>query len=459
MSAQRRGKRIPDQSVIGQQGITLVTQRVLAMGFLWHPTVGTFDAGIDGFIELRDRETGEALNAILQVQSKATKGKFVAETSAGFSFVCDERDLVYWLQGNAPVILVVSRPDTDEAYWVAVKDYFSTPARRRSRKILFEKARDCFDEAASDAIINLAVPRDAGIYFGPPPRCETLYSNLLEVTALPSILYVGQALITSRYDFGRRAREAGVGIEWRHSGRQVLSVHDMGTDEWRGLVDKGTVEPIPATDWADAGDDRRRDFVELLNRCLSARVRQLGLHRDPKEGYYFFPATPDLSARKISYASLRRGTDRTVFQRYATKKADQEAREYYRHSAFFGQFRRYEGCWFLEIVPDYHFTEDGHRPLRFPGSKRKGIKALEKNPTVLGQVVMWADLLRGDRGRPTLFSTPDYPHLAFGELAAFELDVGINDAAWLAGAEVDDGAPSADLDDLPLFPGDAGEST
>jgi hypothetical protein len=456
MSAQRRGKRITDQSVIGQQGVTLVAQRVLSMGFLWHPTVGTFDAGIDGFVELRDRDTGEALNAILQVQSKATTGKFVAETATGFTFACDDRDLTYWMQGNAQVIVVVSRPDTNEAYWVAVKDYFRDAARRRSRKLVFDKARDRFDDSARAALIALAVPREAGIYFAPPPRPETLYSNLLQVRAMPTMLYVGQALITTGHEFGRRAREAGVGIEWRHGGRQVVSVHDMATEEWRALVDRGTVEPVPASEWADADDERRRDFVELLNRCLSARARQLGLLRNRDEGYYYFPATADLSPRTISYASLRRGTDRTVFQRYATKKADQEAREYYRHSALLGQFRRYDGDWFLEIAPAYHFTYDGHRPLRFPGSKRKGIKALEKNPTVLGQVVMWADLLRGERDRLSLFPSPAYPHLQFGDLAAFEIDVGVNDQAWLAGAEAGDTGAVADLDDLPLFPGEGG---
>jgi hypothetical protein len=230
----------------------------------------------------------------------------------------------------------------------------------------------------------------------------------------------------------------------------------MATDEWRALVDRGTVEPVPASEWADGDDERRRDFVEILNRCLSARARQLGLHRNRDEGYYYFPATADLSPRTISYASLRRGTDRTVFQRYATKKADQEAREYYRHSAFLGQFRRYDGSWFLEITPAYHFSYDGHRPLRFPGSKRKGIKALEKNPTVLGQVVMWADLLRGERDRLSLFPSPAYPHLQFGDLAAFEIEVGVNDQAWLAGAESGDTGAGADLDDLPLFPGEGG---
>jgi hypothetical protein len=454
MSAQRRGKRIPDQSVIGQQGVTLVAQRVLGMGFLWHPTVGTFDAGIDGYIELRHRDTGEALNAIIQVQSKATAGRFTVETSAGLTFICDERDIAYWLQGNAAVILVLSRPETNEAYWVAVKDYFKDPAHRRSRKIVFDKARDRFDESARDALIALGVPRDAGVYFAPPPRHETLYSNLVQLLAIPTTLYVGQSRITSAHEFGRRAREAGVGIEWRHNAGQVVSVYNLGEDSWHQLVDRGSVEPIPATHWADADDERRREFVELLNRCLSGRARHLGLHRNRDEGYHYFPATTDLSPRTISYASLRRGTERTVFQRYATKKADQEAREYYRHSAFFGQFRRYDGTWFLEITPAYHFTYDGHRPLRYPGSKRKGIKALEKNPTVLGQVVMWADLLRGELDNLTLFPSPEYPYLRFGDLALFEIDVGVNDDAWLATADAgDDAGTGANLDDLPLFPG------
>jgi hypothetical protein len=42
------------------------------MGFTWTPTSGAKDAGIDGFIGIRDPKPGEALNQIVQVQSKAT---------------------------------------------------------------------------------------------------------------------------------------------------------------------------------------------------------------------------------------------------------------------------------------------------------------------------------------------------------------------------------------------------
>lgn len=103
------------------------------MGYLWHPT-GGLEAGIDGMIELRDPTTGAVLNLVVQVQSKATDDTFEGETDSGFFFVCDERDLDYWMNGNAPVILVRSRPKTREAYWTSIKDYFADPAKRKSRK-------------------------------------------------------------------------------------------------------------------------------------------------------------------------------------------------------------------------------------------------------------------------------------------------------------------------------------
>ena len=67
-----RGKQIANQSILGQQGINLVEQRLLGMGFVWYPAVG-LEAGIDGHFEIRDPVTGELSNSIVQVQSKATK--------------------------------------------------------------------------------------------------------------------------------------------------------------------------------------------------------------------------------------------------------------------------------------------------------------------------------------------------------------------------------------------------
>ncbi len=50
-------KRITRSTIIGEQGIALIARRVLDMGFVWHQR--QVDAGIDGWIEIRNPETGQ----------------------------------------------------------------------------------------------------------------------------------------------------------------------------------------------------------------------------------------------------------------------------------------------------------------------------------------------------------------------------------------------------------------
>jgi hypothetical protein len=149
------GKKIHQNSIIGQEGVNLVERLVLKMGFLWYATPG-MEAGIDGVIEIRDKITGAVYNKIIQVQSKATVKRFTAETAEKFHYTCGENDLRYWLEGNTPVILVVSRPRTDEAYWVSVKSYFKDQEKSASRKIVFDKKRDRFGEHSAKALMDLA---------------------------------------------------------------------------------------------------------------------------------------------------------------------------------------------------------------------------------------------------------------------------------------------------------------
>jgi hypothetical protein len=73
------------------------------------------DHGIDGHIDLVDPGTREVLNLVLLVQSKASGLPFPYETETSFQYTCNETDLNYWLSGNAPVILILSHPEGDEA--------------------------------------------------------------------------------------------------------------------------------------------------------------------------------------------------------------------------------------------------------------------------------------------------------------------------------------------------------
>jgi hypothetical protein len=105
---------------------------------------------------LCDPSTGEALGQIVRLQGKATDRAWDNETADGFTYRCRQRDLDHWLRGNAPVVLVVCRPSTDEAYWVSVKDYFSDAGRRAQRVVQFSKVANRFSADAFGELLTLA---------------------------------------------------------------------------------------------------------------------------------------------------------------------------------------------------------------------------------------------------------------------------------------------------------------
>ena len=121
----------------------------------------------------------------IAVQVKATERAFPKETSHSFEWPCNQRDLDYWLQGNAPVVLIVVRPRHDEAYWVPLKAYFADLATRATRRIIFDKSRNRFDEACASELTTLAIPTNIGIYGPPASIPEKLYLNLLPVAPPP----------------------------------------------------------------------------------------------------------------------------------------------------------------------------------------------------------------------------------------------------------------------------------
>ena len=94
-------------------------------------------------------------------------------------------------------------------------------------------------------------------------------------------------------------------------------------------------------------------------------------------------------------------------------------------------FRSVDGAWYLEITPTYHFTWDGYRESWYYEDNLKGIKRLERNLAVLGQLLMWGDYL----SRPDDLVTAPYPYLQFGALPTISIDWGIADQDWLGREE------------------------
>ena len=426
-------KKIANADIIGQQGINLIEQIVLQMGFVWHPT--NLDAGIDGYIEIRNQTTGEVTNCIIQVQSKATERPFEAETPSAFEFRCTSRDLDYWLSGNAPVILVRSRPKTNEVYWVSLKDYFREPATRKTGKVTFDKQRNRFDIDAKDALQKLAFPADSGLYMGTTPKRETIYSNLLTLEPFPKHYYVAETGFRTPGELFATLREETsiVRGEWILGAKMLTSFHDLREHPWSQVCDGGTVEEHDTDEWVLTEDPlRQREFVKLLNACLKEKLFPKGVKFSRDQGFYYIRSTKDLSDREYAYQSRENRTSRFLFKGYP-KKLDHAQMSYYRHSAFEGRFIRYGSDWFLQITPNYHFTRDGERPSFYAPALLSGIKLLENNQAVHGQVVMWASFLT----ERSLFDTT-LPFVEFRSLLQFELEVGLEDDNWLKREATDD---------------------
>jgi hypothetical protein len=111
------------------------------------------------------------------------------------------------------------------------------------------------DDATGDVLnIDLAVPKDAGIYLAPPPRRELLYSNLLPVASYAERLYIAETDWRQRADVWREMRRLDVhpGGEYVLSGKRILSVHDLREYPWDHVCDVGTVDEFDMDEWAES---------------------------------------------------------------------------------------------------------------------------------------------------------------------------------------------------------------
>jgi hypothetical protein len=424
-------KKILKTALTGDLGVNLVQKVVLEMGFAWYPTGGT-EAGIDGTIEILDVVTGEATNQVLTVQSKATS-EFTSETADTVDFVCKERDLAYWIRGNTPVILVYSKPRANEAYWVSIKDYFSDPKIRASRKIRFNKKSDRFDVDARGALERLIVKADTGLYLGLPPRQETLYSDLTPIRSFPATYYTAPTEWGSRYEVIQeliRSKKSLYGA-WSIQNKTVYSLDSLAGREWADFCDQGGIEKhqdFPRLGQSE-DDSTEKLFVELVNLALKDQLYDQGLLFEKAEKYFFEKPHPELEIKEITYESRTRKASRSTFKGYKAT-ADSVGPDYYRHAAFKARFMRFDATWYLQIEPTYHFTKDGKRISVLSAAALSGIKRLENNQAVHGQVLMWARRLQQQtswqaRTRKIFFADP----------IKFSTDSGFDDNLWLKADE------------------------
>lgn len=408
------------------------------MGYWWVPSTVP-EVGIDGYIEIRDSQTGGMTNLILQVQSKATEQRWSRETDEGFDYICEEEDLRYWLNGTAEVLLIMSKPSQQVAYWVPVKQYFRVhPENRAQRRISVLKEESKLDKDAASALLRLAAPKERGVYLSPRPKTEKLISNLLAVSHYAPDLHIAQTDIRDPKQLWAKANDEGIEIggEWFLSDGLIYSFHDLSRYPWNQFCDLGTHDPVDTSEWADSDDPvRQRQFVRLLNHSLTQRLKEWNIWRRKEDDVYYFAAPKPFRPRRVDFSGCIAEQFRTVVQKYSSGKTS-----YIRHTAFSGFFKKLDSNWYLEITPTYIFTKDGFRTSKYEPDLLSGIKQIEHNDAVMVQVHLWADILT----RKADLIHQDYEFLRFSELLSFDLPYGINDKEWLSQEDLDVGASGLD---------------
>ncbi|ALA60122.1 DUF4365 domain-containing protein [Nitrospira moscoviensis] len=432
---------IPDKvahpaSFIGQNAINLIATIVARMGHLWSPTNSHSDIGIDGYIELcRESEGGKrtGTNFIIQVQSKGTDKPWAHEDATGFVFKVDLSDLKHWLAGNQPVILVVSRPASSEAYWISVKDYFSSLEAKKTRTIYFKKSLHRFDESASHALQRLAVPHSSGISLDQPPKSEVLHSNALPLIRYPQTIFRAKTRFKIESSVRDKAEALGldIGREWFLKDGMVTSFLSLNGEAWRQLLTQKAVETISTSTLSDSdSSDSRNDFVRLLNYSLTSFLRVRGLRRfkiNRQKSLYYFRAGRESIERKIKWGA--RSVERTVVQTlYA--KTDPSRVLCYRHTGFISRFLKLGQNWHLVVEPTYHFTVDGQKEYALREEYLSGIKRFEKHQAVSNNIKFWAHFL----SYSDLFQGGS-DLLAFGPALEYQCPDGIVDSDWLSHAD------------------------
>ncbi len=407
-------KKAPKTKQIERQGIALIATRSSDLAHLWNETQN--DVGIDGWIELVEKPTDAATGRIILVQSKATGIPFAPGSPV--TFVCSEEDLRYWLNGNAPVILVRSHPASGESYFVSVKDYFREhPEHREARRIVFDRERDRFDTSAEQRLWDIARPRSGGLHLGPPPVRESLTSNLLAIERMPDVIYVAPAgVITPRHArFALKGKGEAPPKAWTMWGGSVFSFHDPATT-LVGEICNGPAEQLGVGEWAESENpDEQRHFVHLLNGALEEQLRPAARPRK-NPNVLILSAPRELTGVELPGLG---GQTRAVVKIYSREDGKIK---YVRHLAMERRFKRYADQWFLEILPTYFFSSDGWWESHFAGDYLSKIKRMERHADMRRHVQTWTWILHGEVDLGGLAPDPECQLLEFGPPVVVEID-------------------------------------
>ena len=270
---------------------------------------------------------------------------------------------------------------------------------------------------------------------------EESFANIILLRHFPETLYVAPAHANTRAALWAllnenappKGKEKGKGNEfipnaWTVHDKMFYGFVDPERSRLRTVVDVGALEQLDTKEWAFSRDANwRRLFVQLLNGALSDDLGAQGMRYFKDQDVYAFLGWPDEPDRTFKYQNLKVRSTVTVVMHYKRTAKSGKAYTYQRHYAFQGRFRLLGGNWYLEVTPTYRFTFDGKRLSGYHESLPSGIKRLERNRSVLSQLLLWQAVLRAPWRRANSARL-----LEFAPLISLPFQSTVNDALLTA---------------------------
>jgi len=268
-------------------------------------------------------------------------------------------------------------------------------------------------------------------------RIEESFANIILLRHFPETLYVAPAHGNNRAALWALLNENApptgreyVPNAWTVHDKMFYGFVDPERSRLRNVVDIGALEQLDAKEWAFSADANwRRLFVQLLNGALSDDMGAQGVRYFKDQEVYAFLGRPGEPDRTLKYQNLKVRSTVTVVAHYERTAKSGKNYSYHRHTAFQGRFRLLGSEWYLEVTPTYRFTFDGKKLSRYHESLLSGIKRLERNRSVLSQLLLWQAVLRAPWRRANsarllefapLISLPFHSAVSDGSLTALD---------------------------------------
>jgi nucleoside phosphorylase len=264
---------------------------------------------------------------------------------------------------------------------------------------------------------------------------EEGFSNLAPLRLFPETLYVAPALSKSKKQSwlllnqdtsGKSA--AYVPGAWTLYEGNLYSFVDPERSRLKSIIDIGGLDHFSTQEWAFSdNENKRRLFVHLLNAALREDLWCQGVRYHGDQDVYAFMGRPDEAPRRLKYANVKVRSTATVVSHYEIKPKNGKGYKYLRHAAFQSRFRWLGAQWYLEITPTYRFTYNGKDLDKYHESRLSGIKRIERNRSVLSQLLLWQAVLRAPWTRSDRLRL-----LEFAPLVAFRFSSGVDESSLTA---------------------------